>query len=97
MKLRIKKIQEVYAINIFGKPIETQIYYRIYQRTIWGIKWLYYKLVGNGKFDVVFNYETGMLCDFSDFSGFCRSFKTHGSAANFIKGIKANPDNYIQA
>ena len=96
MKLRIKKIQRVYATNIFGKPIETRTYYCIYQRTIWGKKLLYYKPVGNGKFNIVFNCESGPLCDFSNPSDHCCTFKTHGSAANFIKGIMANPDNYIQ-
>ena len=96
MKLKIKKIREVYSTNIFGKPLATQTYYRIYQPTLFGKKWLFYQPIEGGKFKVMLDYEDGPLCDFSGHSGYCKTFRTHGSAANFIKGIEANPDNYIQ-
>lgn len=94
MKLKIKKIREVYSTNIFGKPLKTQTHYRIYRRTLLGKMWLFYHPVEDGKFAVRFDYDGNST--FKDFLGYSNKFKTHGSAANFIKGIETNPDNYIR-
>lgn len=88
MKLKIKKIREVCSTNILGKPLKVLTYYCIYQPTLFGKKWLFYKPLEGGKFKVMLERYYN--------SGYSKTFRTHGSAANFIKGIEANPDNYIR-
>ena len=90
MKLHIERTVRTLRTNIFGKPLETEIRYRVYRRVFFGLKRLYILipiLWYERKYEIPVTYV-----GYKD----AYTFKSFDEAKLFVSSVKENPDRFIR-